>query len=658
MSSPGAVSELVQRWRELRASGQTPSVRELCADCPEQESEVAWRIQVLEALRYDPDRTPAVSTLIEDGPPDANEDWPRIPDYELLAVLGRGGMGVVYKALHLPLNRTVALKMILAGERATPQNLGRLRREAEAIAQLRHPNVVEIYHFDEHEGRPYFALEFVAGGDLKARLDGTPWPAQAAAGLVEQVARAVDVAHRQNIVHRDLKPANVLLTADATPKVADFGLAKYLDGEATQTRSGVLMGTPGYMAPEQAAGLNDRVTPATDVWSLGVILFELLTGRRPFAGGSWDAVTGQILHGPVPRPSGLREDLDRALEAILLKCLEKDPARRFATAGDLADELARWRRGEPTRTYPPGWWASTRRFLRRHAIACAVLAFLALAASAAVALVVRLDPDRERKAIERDLAEGRTVSLVGATGPPRWCRIRLGASATQITSRADEPFTVYAWKPCLVELVTDPQQPRFRFRGWIKHAEGTETSEAGLYVAHEARETSSGTIHSLLEFAYDDTRSDEDVFDRVKNKLPPGFRPPPPVGTQLRFRRQLFAQPDEEIAGGELLPNLTTARFRESGSGQPGWHELQLDVTPESIRAYWDGKPIGGCKRADLVLQAEKALESRKKLIPGDPFQNHWFTEFAPRKALGLCVSKGTASFRDLDLGPLPEGED
>jgi serine/threonine-protein kinase len=642
MSSPGNVTELVQRWRELRAGGQTPSVRELCAGCPEHESEVAWRIQVLEALRYDPDRTPAVSTAIEDNPPDPNEDWPRIPDYELLAVLGRGGMGVVYKAVHLPLNRTVALKMILAGERASPQNLARLRREAEAIAQLRHPNVVEIYHFDEHEGRPYFAMEFVEGGDLKGRLDGTPWPAQAAAGLVEQVARAVGVAHCRNIVHRDLKPANVLLTADATPKVADFGLAKYLDGEATQTRSGVLMGTPGYMAPEQAAGHNDRVTPRTDVWALGVILFELLTGRRPFTGGSWDVVTGQILHQPVPRPRGLRIGLDKALEAIVLKCLEKDPARRFATAGELAEELARWRRGEPTRTYPFGWGVATRRFLRRHVLACAAVAFLALTVAAVLYLFYRFDEDVELRAIERDLAAGRMVTLVGETGPPRWFAISQGHSASQVSTWPDQSFTVSAWKPCLVELVRDPQGRRFRFRARLKHGEAAKASEAGLFIGHVTRSTPRGTIHSLVKFGYGDAAAGARAAVE---------------GNLVQLERHLYAERRDEVLTGLNLSPPARKRFQSGQAGKTDWHELRLDVTPERTRAFWDGELLKEFPTDLLAHQARQDVAARKRRLPDDPFANDWLTDFDPRAPLGVYVVKGTVNFQNVVLEPLPEDD-
>jgi serine/threonine-protein kinase len=206
-----------------------------------------------------------------------------VPGYEILGELGRGGMGVVYRARQAGLGRVVALKMILTGGHAGEDERARLRAEAEAVARLSHPNIVQIFEVGEHDGLPFLALEFVAGGGLDCGLDGTPWPARRAAVLAETLARAVHAAHVGGVVHRDLKPANVLLTADGAPKVADFGLAKRLDGGPARTRTGAVLGTPSYMAPEEAGG-SKQVGPAADVYAVGAILYELLTGRPPFRG--------------------------------------------------------------------------------------------------------------------------------------------------------------------------------------------------------------------------------------------------------------------------------------------------------------------------------------------------------------------------------------
>ena len=291
--------------------------------------------------------------------------FPEVAGYEILGELGRGGMGVVYKARQVRLNRLVALKMILAGEHAGTEAAVRFLAEAEAVARLQHPHIVQIYAFGDQDGRPYFAMEYVAGGSLADRLDGTPWPAGDAARLVETLARAIHEAHRQGIVHRDLKPANVLLTADGTPKVADFGLAKWLDVEAGLTRTDHVLGTPSYMAPEQAEGGATQVGPAADVYALGAILYELLTGRPPFRAATALETLEQVKSAEPIAPGRLQPGLPRDLETICLKCLRKEPARRYAGADALAEDLRRFGAGEPILARPVSGVERAWRWCRR-----------------------------------------------------------------------------------------------------------------------------------------------------------------------------------------------------------------------------------------------------------------------------------------------------
>jgi serine/threonine-protein kinase len=256
-------------------------------------------------------------------------------------------MGLVYKARQHGLNRVVALKMILAGGHASDTDLARFRAEAEAIARLRHPNIVQVYEIGEHSGLPYFSLEFCGGGSLDRKLSGTPLPSREAAELVSRVARAIDEAHRKDILHRDLKPANVLLGEDGTPKITDFGLAKRLDGPSGQTASGAVLGTPSYMAPEQAAGKTKAIGPAADIYGLGAILYELLTGRPPFrAATPLDTLLQALENDPAPLRL-LNPQVDRDLETICLKCLEKEPGHRYPSAQLLAEDLERYLAGEP-----------------------------------------------------------------------------------------------------------------------------------------------------------------------------------------------------------------------------------------------------------------------------------------------------------------------
>jgi hypothetical protein len=285
---------------------------------------------------------------------------PSIPGHEVLAVLGRGGMGVVYKARQVGLNRLVALKMVLAGDYASQEERDRFIREAELLAQLRHPNIVQIYQVGSYQGKPYFSLEFAEGGSLDRKLASTALPSREAASLLNSLALAVHEAHKKGIVHRDLKPANVLLTEDGTPKVTDFGLAKHSSSDLTA--SGAIMGTPSYMAPEQASGKSRHVGPATDVYSLGAILYRMLTGRPPFLGTStFDTLDQVRTQEPVP-PRKLQPKVPRDLERICLVCLNKDPYLRYPSALALSEDLQRFLRGEPIQAQRRKLWDRFRRW--------------------------------------------------------------------------------------------------------------------------------------------------------------------------------------------------------------------------------------------------------------------------------------------------------
>jgi len=266
-------------------------------------------------------------------------------DYELQAELGRGGMGVVYKALHKDLKRTVALKMVLAGRLSSAKEVQRFRTEAEAAARLNHNNIVQVYEVGCIEGCNYFTMEYINGPSLSQRLSDGPLSSRAAARYVLTIARAVEHAHRQGILHRDLKPGNILLDAEDQPHVADFGLAKKLD-DSGQTRTGAVMGTPSYMPPEQAAGRVNELGPTADVYSLGAVLYELLTGRPPFRSETAMDTLFHVLERDAAPPRLLNPKVDRDLETICLKCLEKHPEERYPTAEALAQDLQRYIDGD------------------------------------------------------------------------------------------------------------------------------------------------------------------------------------------------------------------------------------------------------------------------------------------------------------------------
>jgi tetratricopeptide (TPR) repeat protein len=409
--------------------GRRPDPQEWCADFPTFRDSLLQLLQVHRAVRTGftgPADTGGTLPLSADcpGPPAGA----RVGGYEVLGELGRGGMGVVYQARQAGLNRVVALKMIRGGPYAGSDAAARFRREAEVVARLQHPNIVQVFEVDEHDGAPFLAMEYVAGGSLGRRLAGAPLPARTAAGLVETLARAAEFAHGHGVIHRDLKPANVLLQpvpgaeppgadgpavdlARVTPKVVDFGLAKFAAGAGDPTLSGAVLGTPGYMAPEQARGDAKAAGPGADVYALGAILYECLTGRPPFRGETaLDTLHLATTQEPVP-PAALNPKVPRDLETVCLKCLEKDPARRYATAAALADDLDHFLRAEPVQARLPSAAYRLHKFAQRHTalLAAAAAVFLALAvglAGTAVGLVrARAARDRAVKAEQdtRDL---------------------------------------------------------------------------------------------------------------------------------------------------------------------------------------------------------------------------------------------------------------
>src|SRR5262249_51293268 len=335
--------------------------------------------------------------------------WPAVPGFEVLKELGRGGMGVVYWAWQHSLNRAVALKMILAGAHAGSQELARFRTEAEAVARLQHPNIVQVYEVGRQGEHPYMALEYVDGGSLAQQLTGTPWPARQAGQLVETLARAMHCAHQRGIVHRDLTPGNVLLTADGVPKITDFGLAKILVGGAMQTQTGVILGTPSYIAPEQAAGKTREIGPAVDVYALGAILYELLTGRPPFKAEAALETLLQVQTEERVPPSRLQPKLPRDLTTICLKCLQKEPGKRYGSAEALAEDLRRFLAGEPIRARPVGRAERLWRWCRRNPVVAALtgLAALLLVVIAVGALVGNVILSKQLRRVEEAERDGK-----------------------------------------------------------------------------------------------------------------------------------------------------------------------------------------------------------------------------------------------------------
>jgi serine/threonine-protein kinase len=401
-------SQIAHLLDDLFDNQLTPE--EACRDHPEllQEVRKQWRrMSALQARLEARFPLPGSQRDEDSQTPRLLLTLPQINGYDVECVLGQGGMGVVYRARHLKLDRAVAIKMLRYGAYAGPHDLARFLREAKSAAGLRHPNIVQVYDVGDVDGRPYFTMEFLGGGNLAQKIAGQPQPALQAGEIVAALADAVEAAHQSGIIHRDLKPANILLTADGTPKISDFGLARRFETDEHLTLSGARIGTLGYMAPEQALGKPGSIGPAVDIYSLGAVLYEMIIGRPPFLAGTARETERQLLtEDPVP-PRRLNASVPRDLETICLKCLQRNPQRRYESAEALALDLRHFRRGEPVAARPVSFLERTGRWVRHHPTLVVALLFGLMAILTALGGVSWLIAERQanRHAVEVDLRE-------------------------------------------------------------------------------------------------------------------------------------------------------------------------------------------------------------------------------------------------------------
>jgi serine/threonine-protein kinase len=605
---------------------------------------------------------------------------PWVDEYELLECIGRGGMGVVHKARQLALNRIVALKAIIAGQYAEPDQRARFRREAESMARLRHPNIVPVYSVGERDGCPYFSMEFVEGHNLAQRIAGKPQPERQAARWVEVLARAVSYAHQQGLVHRDLKPSNVVLTTDGVPKITDFGLAKFLGAEPGEmvayvgtgaapngepagptvdgvrtastpnenslvagarpgavgpesvTVTGMTLGTPAYMAPEQAAGHTSEVGPLTDVYALGAILYELLTGQAPFSSKACWHTLQDVQEREPPRPRALNPRVDPDLEAVCLKCLKKKPCARYPSAEALADDLARWLRGKRTRVRPLlPWTARIRCSLRRHPVVCAITILAAIGAVAAPTVAYLRDPARRLACIEATLAQGNPVTLVGETGMPEWFRWRTTKGPPTVAHGPDGVFTVQSPRACaLLELLPDPQHEHYRFSAEVRQESGlTHHGKIGIYFAHSSQATANGPAQFFASLSFNDNARGS------------------PTGAENSVQSEFFFLNEQTLANVGRCASWPFAIFPAvSDLGQGPWHRLVVEVTAERFEYFWDDQLVHSLSRAEWLQEIKAWIE--KYSVPGERIP-----QFAPRDSLGLYVWYCEASFRRVIVEPL-----
>jgi serine/threonine-protein kinase len=573
-----------------------------------------------------------------------------IGSYELLEKLGRGGMGIVYKARQVPLNRVVALKVLFPD--ADEEAMTRFLVEGEAVARLKHPGVVRIFELGEHDGRLFYSMEYFERGTLAGRLAAERLTERQAAEIIAELARALHAVHEAEVIHRDLKPSNVLIADDGSLRLADFGLAKLLDeASVTQTHSHAVIGTAAYMAPEQAAGQSSEVGPAADVYSLGAILYECLTGRPPFQEKNRERLLEAVRTKEPTPPSEVRRGVSLDLEAICLKCLEKDRARRYQSALALAENLERWLRGEPIDVRPRGWVWRCRHAVRRHPRRTAAVALVVLTLTLVPAALYLGHQDRPEWTIERQLELGEEVTVVGAAGMPAWSDIIVGKKNAVVTTRPDGSFTLSSFKQALVELVRDTHQDCYELRAKVQNWEGQNGSRFGLYFLHGSDRTTTGTVHWLYQLAFNDAFSEQENFDKnIAPKVGPNSTAERPKGNSIFVLPCLCMEADNDDLRWTRYDTLTSQTFAPREGHKEQWRDLRVLVAPDKVRVFWEGEQVAEITADQLAEHARQLQAVLEREFGGGPTGP--FVHFRPRMSLGLYVHKGSASFRDVVVAP------
>jgi len=601
--------------------------------------------------------------------------------------IGHGGMGVVYRAKQRLANREVAVKVLsgnLAGRGAAAE---RFEGEIEALAGLRHPNIVEVYEVGEDSGCVYFSMELVPGGTLAGRAKRQPIEPAEAAAIVEQLAVAVQTAHVLGLLHRDIKPANVLLTAEGSPKLSDFGLAKWMDREEGLTETGAVLGTPSYMAPEQAQAGAAPVGTAADVYGLGATLYDLLTGRPPFRAASTFETLQKVIHEPPVSPRVLNPAVHPDLDAVCLKCLEKDPARRYATAQELANDLHRWRIGDPTRARPQSLRRKAWRAVRRRRRWIGGGAVLAAVVVIAIYITIWVTPKPDRQLTAEELAEkraeevmkplrdGKKIKLIGETGAPKYHRWTVGVGEAG-EQGAGKQFMAFAAEAGLIELVPDNQTDRYRFSAEFRiDASIDSRSTAGIYFAHWRSDLGGGVaVDRAVVVDFTDDRQngrpffhlkgpqsgEPNVFDQVTVRDVPYYVSPTTGGIK-----------SNGIPVGSLrVVDPLDSAGNKNWDQTPPWRQIVATVDPDGIRVEWrdpDGtyRPVGIGRYRKPPLPAiptgptsdmpKRDLDFRvalKQVFPDSDTSR--FAPYSARGGIGLYVYNARVFFRNVVIEPLP----
>lgn len=566
--------------------------------------------------------------------------------FVLLRELGQGGMGVVYKAFDTHLDRMVALKMTIPLEGNHSANFMKMERfsiEAKAMARLNHVNIISVLEIGEAEQCAYLVMPYLPGGTLSDRLRKFDTPGKIVS-MFANVVSAVQHAHENEVLHRDLKPANILFTKDNEPVVADFGLAKLTEQSMNLTIPGIGLGTPPYMAPEQTPLGNGNVTPVSDIWSLGVLLYELLTKKRPFEGETnYDVYTNIIRKKPIPIRQ-LDQSIDRNLEAIVMKCLQKRPSDRFQSAEALYQELDRWQKGKPILTRRDNFWEGTKRWVRAHPFFALLTVQLLLLLLAAPVVYYRLHPDRPLWEQQARLEKRKPIQILGPNGEPSWYRW-VWSKQSQAGVGDDGHFVIHSWeKLALLELIPDPKTDRYRLEAEIRHLRGDTTSQAGFYFFHDVHEGIEGRVDAFIRLSFND-------LINVKAMAP---RPLPKhvveAGNRIQFESQVaFRHPGRTTASATTNSFYPKSHHRKpAGIRGIDWIKVRIDVTPEGITVRFGDQQFDTVPFSKMITSFETQKRWVNELTKEDPQ-----FDIKLQSSLGLFVCRGIASYRNVRFTPL-----
>ncbi|MFO0880337.1 MAG: serine/threonine-protein kinase [Gemmataceae bacterium] len=644
-SDAGALLEMILAEASAREQrGDTPLLREYQLRFPSQAEALARRWAFLELMSQD-DQLVGTTLPGSTAPPEARRRLPmRLPGFILEEEIGRGGMGVVFRGRQEILGRPIAVKLIRSGPLAGSEEVTRFRTEAQALSRLNHPRILTVHSLGEWQGCHYLVMDYIPGGSLADRLKGGPLPIREAVELVRDLARAMQCVHDVKVVHRDLKPANIL----AGPLIADFGLARLLDEDGSLTASGLVLGTPQYMAPEQASAQGD-IGPAADVYSLGVILYECLTGRPPLNGSNRLATLDLVKRRHPTRPSRWRPEVSPDLDAVCLRCLSKQPRDRYPSASELADDLDRWLKGEPTRARPANFWSWCPRWMRDRSEPAAMLAGVPLLF---LAMSVFSAPESQQDQAEREVVQALRkpgpVLLTRDGQKPRWSRMVKGDGTVSLNK--DGSLEVESWSLCLIELAPNPQRDRFRFKARLRH-DDTRLGWIGLYVGRKYYQTWK-LPGQFWEMVWLNDRDDLAQMVNQQLKIIQGRMPNVQVGPLMPagnpvMTHAVYDNSQGQRRGGISKYGLFADVRLKAGPDPRPWRQLQIEVRPESLSAHLDGQRVGSMSALEINTKAQE-LWSSMQVNVDELSRLPCGGEHNPRGGIGLVIYSSRAAFRDV----------